>query len=170
MLRQFISLSLLPAAFIVITACNDPVDTNPPETSATGTWHYALPPVPGITTDTLNIWLEIKNNESYSLELIERADKLLYSSKGTWEATDDSIFLTGNDCHILDTSTDPDSIVVLDDTTCEKPIPLGLPEKTDKWTVETASLASMLVAFPIPEALVEQIPIFFPEIPLQKEN
>ena len=170
MLNRYIRLSLLPAALLAVTACNDPVDTNPPEITTEGRWHYSIQPLLDIITDSLNIWLEINTDATYSLELIERSDKLLYSSKGSWEATDDSIFLTGSNCLILDTSTDPDSIIPLDETTCERPIPLELPNEPDKWTVKTASLASMLVAFPIPDSVIESIPIFVPDIPLQKEH
>lgn len=157
-------------ALLIITGCEKPVDENSPEPSQIGMWHYALPPLYSITTDTLNIWLEVINDATYSLELIERDDKLLYSSKGTWEATTDSIFLTGNDCRILDTSTEPDSMVTLEDSLCEIPIPLEPPDEESTWTIETANLAAMMNAFPIPAELTSQIPIFFPEIPLEKES
>ena len=168
MLRRCIRCFLLPV-FLLTAVCNKSVDTGAPETSASGTWHYSIQPLLNIITDTLNIWLKIDNDQSYSLELIERSDKLLYSSKGTWEATDDSIYLTGRDCLILDTSTDPDSIVSLDDTICEKPIPLNLPSKPDLWKIETTNLTPMLSAFPI-QLDTSVITVFFPEIPLKKQG
>lgn len=123
-----------------------------------------------ITTDTLNIWLDVNDDGSYRLELIERDSKLLYSSKGSWEETSDSIILTGSNCLILDTSTEPDSIIPLEDSLCEAPIPLELPSSENAWAIKTASLTTMLTAFPIPADAFDAILAFLPEIPLEKES
>ncbi len=149
-------------------------DTTKTDTSTTtpsiaeGTWHYALPPIPTITTDTLNIWLDVVNDSSYSLRLIERSDKKLFSSDGEWRETEDSVFLTGSECVILDTTANPDTLAPLDDSLCSTPISLPQPETAMKWIIKTQSLTVMLSAFPISPQLAASIPSFFPEIPLVK--
>ena len=169
MMTKLTFISGLLALLFFAVNCDKPVDNDDPETSVPGNWRYAFPPIPGVTTDTLTIRLTVNSTtDDYTLELIERADKKLFSSTGIWTETDDSIFLTGTECTILDTTADPDTLAALDQATCETPIALQKPEKEELWTIQTQSVSPMLAAFPIPEAFASLIPQFFPEIPLKK--
>ena len=173
--KLLLSVTFLTALFFAVTcdqavSNDDPTDQDTTTTPsiAEGTWHYALPPIPTKTTDTLNIWLDVVNDSSYSLRLIERSDKKLFSSYGKWRETEDSVFLTGSECEILDTTANPDTLAPLDDSLCSIPIPLPQPETATKWTIKTRSLTVMLRAFPISPEDAELILVIFTEIPLAK--
>ena len=144
---------------------NNPTEEN---ISAIGNWEIPIHPIPKVITDTLNIVLEVRENSEYHLELNQRSEKILFSSDGMWQTTDDSIYLNGTECTILDTSSDPDTLVPLDETTCSMPIPLPFPQSETAWEIKTSNLAVLLSAFPIDSAYSTMITTIITKIELHK--
>lgn len=165
--------------FSLVCSDKNPADANTKDTLTTppndsvpsfvGDWKFSINPVNGITTDIINLNLAIAADTSYTLELQEQSGKMLFSHYGTWEATNDSIFLNGAECMILDTATDPDSLKPLDNTSCAVPIPLALPTKPDTWTIQTKSLSIVMNAFPIADNLKASLFIIFREFILERQ-
>ena len=140
--------------------------------SPIGNWEIPINPISIASTeiipDTLNIILQVKEDSKYHLELNQHSDKILFSSDGMWQTTDDSIYLNGTECTILDTSSDPDTLVPLDNSTCSIPIPLPYPQSETAWEIKTSNLAVLLSAFPIDSTYSTAIPQLIPKITLYK--
>ena len=167
-------LLVMTAALLFQWNCTkEPVDNTPPETttqSVIGNWQRSIGPIAALNIDLLNITLIISEDSTFSLELNQNSEKVLFSSEGHCVITEDSIFLNSSECMILDTVPDPDTLAPLADSVCTVPIPLALPEAKAEWDIQTANLAVMLSAFPIKPELISSIPIFIPIITLVKEE
>lgn len=175
------TIAIVCSTILFSLACSDknPADADIKDTPTTqpndsvpsfvGDWKFSINPVNGITTDVINLNLAVAADTSYTLELQEESGKMLFSHYGTWEATDDSIFLKGTECMILDTATDPDSLKPLDDTACAAPIPLALPLEPDSWKIQSKSLSIVMNAFPIADNLKASIFIIFKEFDLDRQ-
>jgi len=162
---------LLSIALLQIACSKEPVDTDQPETVTPdyiGSWHLLILPAGDFIPDTLNIVMDINEDSTYSLELNQASRKTLFSSEGTWEATDDSLYLHGNECMILETVGD--TLEPLAEDMCSEPISLLQPEKADEWNIQTSNLMVMMSALPIPSEALAAISMFMADIKLTKEN
>ncbi|MBN1308293.1 MAG: hypothetical protein JXA18_10280 [Chitinispirillaceae bacterium] len=153
---------------VAMAGCNC---TNDPEgnrrSSPVGYW---VLPITDLIPDTMNIILDINEDATFHLELNQRSEKVLFQSEGGWETRGDSIVLDGDECLILDTVPDPDTLAHLADSICKAPIPLNLPEEEKTWRIRTSSLALMLSAFPIDEEVIALFIALFSSIMLTKEG
>lgn len=117
-------------------------------------WQFGIPKVQGITTDSIYVNLDIAADSTYELELVQANGKMLLSHHGEWESSDDSIFLTGTECMLLDTATEPDSLKPLDDSICSSSIALKQPPETGTWNVKLGDLEVLIQAFPVDEMMI----------------
>ncbi|MBN1576034.1 MAG: hypothetical protein JW913_05750 [Chitinispirillaceae bacterium] len=156
--------SLIAATVIFNVNCTDDPES---ERSPVGYWHI---PIAGIISDTMNIILDVNDDATFTLELNQRSEKVLFRSEGGWEATGDSIFLGSDQCMILDTVPDPDTLAPLADSICQAPIRLNLPEEAETWKIRTSSLAVMLSAFPIEKEKIDLFLGFVSLITLTREG
>ena len=169
-MKTMLSFTLL-TVIIFLNQCNNP--EQPTEVSSEAfiaSWDINIPPLGTFIPDTLNIVLDLNDDKTFSLELNERTEKILYQSEGDWSFNDDSIFLQNNECLLLDTTANPDSLAPLADSICEQPIPLPHPQTDNEWTIQTASLQSLLLAFPVEQDQIENIVKFLKVITLDKEE
>jgi hypothetical protein len=144
--------------------------TEPEQPSAVSTWTYPIPVIPTYTTNPMNIILEISSDSSFTLDLVEANSKKLYSSSGTTSSTKDSVYLYGDECMILDTVPDPDTLAALDEEICSAPVPLPHPQTATEWTIQTSSLKALLLAFPIEESMIDELVRFIPILVLGLEE
>jgi hypothetical protein len=163
--------AILSVTLLYTSCTKQPVENEPPDNGddAYGYWLLSIPPVPTMTTDTMNIVLDIDSDGTFILELNERFEKTLYHSEGEWSATDDSIILVNSTCQILDTVPDPDTLSNLADSICSQPIPLPHPQSEDEWVVQTKSLETLMLAL-IDESLLETLLLVIPVAPLEKQE
>jgi hypothetical protein len=132
---------------VTLFCCNKNSDPESPD--FIGKWQLSLQPIPNIIPDTMSLNLIIDANNTYTLTVIERTDKTLFSSEGTWETTTDSITLSGEACKMLDTSATPDTLEAVGASICSTPIVLSIPSDPTLWTIKTSSLEVPLSALPI---------------------
>ncbi|MBD3395427.1 MAG: hypothetical protein GF418_07350 [Chitinivibrionales bacterium] len=118
-----------------------------------GLWQLRIRPIPGVTTDTLQIDFDIDADSTYFLTIIDVPSKTLFSHEGAWAVNDTDIILTGTECAALDTSAD--TLAPLPDSVCSMPmaVPMLL-DTTDtpwEWIIQASTLGPALDAFPVPE-------------------
>ena len=170
---QYLLLVMTATLLLQWNCTRESVDNTPPETTTPdfiGKWSCSIGPFASLIPDKFNVVLILNEDTTFSLELNQRSEKTLFSSEGTWESTDDSIFLNSSECKILDTVPDPDTLATLADSICTVPIPLTLPDAKTEWVIQTANLMVMLSAFPIDPLLIASIPTFIQIITLNKEE
>lgn len=130
--------------------------TEPEPEKAIGRWTYPTPAISFYGIKAMIIAIVISPDSSFTLDLSEETPpKTLYHSSGTVSSTKDSIYLHNEECTIIDTTPNPDTLAFLDDETCAVPIPLPHPQSADVWTIQTTSMKGLLRAFPIDEAMLD---------------
>lgn len=168
----------------ILLNCNksgsSPTDgtTSDPVTPAfVGSWQFPLPPILNILTDTMHLNLTMDTNHTYKLEVIERTDKTLFSSNGTWESipdatiksVPDSVRLIGEQCKMLDTSATPDTLKIMSEADCSTPIVLSAPKASDAvWLIKTSSLSVPLSVLPINQTQLLLVISVVQTLPLTK--
>jgi hypothetical protein len=119
-----------------------------------GDWKLTVMPMPPIIQDSLVLDFNIKTDSTYTLQVIDPPEKILFSNAGTWSAYDTVMYLSGDSCAALDTATNPDSLKALSDSICSAPITIPMRINTGHttwtWTITGASLGPAVDAFPIP--------------------
>lgn len=162
--KLFLTLIIITGTFLY--SCSKKA-TEPEPTNVQNTWTYPIPVIPTYTTNPMTIILEISSDSSFILDLVEANSKKLYSSSGTISSTEDSIYLYSDECMILDTVPDPDTMSPLDEEVCSAPIPLPHPQTATEWTIQTASLKALLLAFPIEESMIDKLVVYLSVITLE---
>ena len=173
-LRYYCIQVVVLITFILCSCVNNPTeDTTTTEDKTApvgGDWQMSIPPFSGLLADTFNIVMNIDNDSTFHLELNERSQKILFSSDGEWSATDDSLFLVGSECKLLDTLPDPDTLKAFDESVCGRTISLPRPQSETDWKIKTESLAYMLQAFPMDSTTASQIPLILPALTFKKTD
>lgn len=74
---------------------------------AAGLWLDTMPQMPPFLTSDLEIKFEIKTDSSYDIEMMETdTKKHLFIHRGTWSEDDDSVYVYGNTCKVLEKEGD----------------------------------------------------------------
>jgi len=122
--------------------------------SVVGVWEYTIPTIPTITSDTLLITIDIEDVDStFYLEIREIHDDTLYWQSGTWDihhtgGARDSVFLYGQIGEVIDTTADPDTLKVLEDSLAQKTLAIDTAASTgDLWVIKIKNLEDILVNF-----------------------
>jgi hypothetical protein len=126
-----------------------------------GSWNYSMQALPPILKFSLNLDLTVNNDNTYELTVLQDTIKKVFSSTGTWTETGDSVILKGDDCFMLDTTANPDTLAPMKATDCSTPISLVIPDKNDDiWPIKTASLQAPLSVLLEPAMLTAVINAF----------
>lgn len=165
--------SLFFTVFALVTGCNPKESTLTPEEEGTprfiGKWAFVMEPIPLLSLmDTFSLSLTIKQDKSYNINALQRSDKTLFNSDGTWQATSDSITLIGASCMALDTLSD--QLTAIPESTCATPITLPLPQSDSLWTIKTANFTVALASLPVPKDMVAQLPLLIQTIKLKRKE
>ncbi len=158
------------AALLLCTSCHKSPNSPPESLDPDGDWNLAVTPNEQLGLDSMNIFLDIQSDNTYLLKLEDGTGKTLFSSSGQWNSTNDSIFLLGEECMILDTLPDPDTLSQLTDSICGMPVALQLPKSDDEWNITTRSLSAMLSAIPMKPEYREMVYALLPTITLSKTD
>ena len=160
----FISLCIiaLSCCFIICTNDDDD-DTGTSGKTVVGTWEEIIPSTPPFIPYDLLVQIIIEDTDStFFLSVIEQdavTNDTLYKHIGTWEignSRTDSLILYGEECFVLDTTANPDTLMPLPDSVCQEIIKLdtnGTTSNSDIWVIKMASLAPYLEALLPPEVL-----------------
>ena len=157
-----VSFIALVSGFIVCDN-NDPDTGEDTGKSVVGYWEEIIPATAPYIPDTLEIHLVIKDSDSsFFLTVIERApvnSDTLYKHSGSWrinnnDVPEDSLYLYGEECSIIDTTADPDTLKSLHDTICTDTVVLDTTgSSSDKWVIKMKSLTPFLEAFLSPDLI-----------------
>jgi len=175
MKKILINASLLASLFITIIGCNPKnsavsPDTNVPEDIAprfVGTWVFVLKPMFTLV-DTISLSLTVEKDSAFNITVLQRKDKTLFKSDGSWDASSDSVTLTGESCMMLDTLGD--TLVAMAESDCATPITLPYPKSDSLWTIKTSSFSVALSSLPVPKATLDILLPFLQVIELQRKE
>ncbi|MFP4418637.1 MAG: hypothetical protein ACLFSB_15345 [Chitinispirillaceae bacterium] len=127
---------------------NNPLDPANPTTQAAmiGMWSYEFPAMPQMGLEnSLIINLDVQKQQLYSIEVLEGGEKTLFSQDGVWDTTtttEGRVAFTGQQCEIIDTTADPDTLSSLPAEICGETFELQRPEG-EEWDVTPGDLGSM---------------------------
>jgi len=177
MKKTLLTTSLLVTFILTIIGCNpkssavSPDTTVPDETipQFVGTWVFVLAPIPTLSlNDTFSLSLTIKQNNTYNINALQRSDKTLFSSDGTWHSTVDSLTLIGDSCMALDTLSN--ELTAIPDSTCATPITLPHPQSNSLWRIKTANFMVALSSLPVQKNMISQLPLLIQTINLTRKE
>ncbi len=155
--RIFIIISIF-AILIIGTFCWNPSDEGEENTKTiVGTWEEIIPAFPPIIPKSLIVRIAFNNlptDSSFLLEVLEEeTTKHLFIQNGVWSIVNntfpkDSVYLYGDECSILDTTADPDTITSLPDSVCGQTIFIDTTgSTTNQWTIKMSALAPFMAVF-----------------------
>jgi len=162
----FIPLCIIALSCCFVLCTDDDDDTGDTGKTVVGTWEEIINATPPFIPYDLLIQIIIKDTDStFFLSVIEQDainNDTLYKHTGTWEIGNsraDSLILYGEECFILDTTANPDTLMPLPDTVCQDIIKLdtnGTTSDNDEWVIKMASLAPFMEAF-LPPQIIQLI-------------
>lgn len=163
MIKTIGILGLFTALTLTFSSCNKET-TDPDTPDVIGTWTFQLP---SLIADSMNLNLKFIDDKNYEIELVEKEDKQLFSSEGTWSFESDSIKLVGAECAVIDTVANPDTLMPLSEATCSTPIVIAPPDSPESWEITTSTMRAPLAAL-IAEPMLTTVIQAFQIIPLSR--
>jgi hypothetical protein len=123
--------------------------------SIVGEWEEEIPVIPSLIPVKLLVNLSILSADSSFLLSVVETDQAnndtLYKHSGTWRLgksntrSEDSLYLFGKECHLIDTTADPDTMIQMANSIAEQTIVLDTSGTgSGVWKIKLSSLTPFM--------------------------
>jgi hypothetical protein len=131
---------------IVDSTPTPPIVDSTPTPEYVGKWVGAVPKITGYINDQIKITVIINKDSTFKLNAIyATALDTALRDNGSWTVSSDSIYLSGNDCAVNDTTTH----ILRTLESCGNPAAIKIVIVNGTWDVPLSALSPLGVAFGI---------------------